>query len=308
MTPPSGHTIVTELTLEMEQRLYPLLYRTLPPSVYHVYLHPDDFRVVEGIVPLIVAEAGQALSARIAALNRRFRWSKLVSGRRPPIEAPAAGWEIVIHADANGELEPGQLGIESRLSVPSSPRYESGTPTTRIAKTVVTGALRRSEAPVQSETRAEPTPSRNGPAIASSQSSSTPSPDATATATGRPVAVHSSRTAQLAYVDNEGPHVFFMPKDLISIGRGGSAHWVDVQVIASPRVSREHCRIRRTPDGRFLLQDVSSWGTSVDGSPVAPFVRQSAGHVEETGHEHELPPRARIQLADAVIIEFSVEE
>ena len=98
-----------------------------------------------------------------------------------------------------------------------------------------------------------------------------------------------------------------MRKDLIAIGRGGSAHWVDVQAVTSPRVSREHCRIRRAPDGRYFLQDVSTWGTSVNGQPVASFVRQSDGRVEETGTEHELASPARIQLADAVVIEFTVE-
>ena len=96
-----------------------------------------------------------------------------------------------------------------------------------------------------------------------------------------------------------------MRKDVVSIGRGGSAHWVDVQVTTGPRVSREHCRIRRADDGRFFLQDLSTWGTSVDGKRVQPSVRTSStGQLEETGQEHELPHDARIQLADALLIEF----
>ena len=96
-----------------------------------------------------------------------------------------------------------------------------------------------------------------------------------------------------------------MRKDVVSIGRGGSAHWVDVQVTTGPRVSREHCRIRRADDGRFFLQDLSTWGTSVNGQRVTPYVHTSpAGQLEETGQEHELPRDARIQLADALLIEF----
>jgi pSer/pThr/pTyr-binding forkhead associated (FHA) protein len=255
--------------------------------VYHVFLHPDDFRVIEGVVPLIIAEAQQGLGARVEALNSRSRLSTLLSGRRPPIEIPPSGWAIAIHPDANGEIELGQLGIESRLSVPPPPRYEAGTPTARIGRTVVNGAIRRS--------------------VPAEEAGASGAPDQTATA--RPEETGpSARTARLAYVDDEGPHVFVMRKDLISIGRGGSAHWVDVQVMSTARVSREHCRIRKTADGRFFLQDVSSWGTSVDGRPVAPFARQSNGHVEETGVEHELPTRARIQLADAVAIDFAVEQ
>jgi pSer/pThr/pTyr-binding forkhead associated (FHA) protein len=280
--PPTGHAIVTELLTEMEERLYPLVYRTLPPSVFHVYLHPDDFKVIDGITAIIVAEAQQGLTSRVEALNKRSRLSSLISGRRPPIEVPSGGWQIAIHADANGEIEPGQLGIESRLSVPPPPRYEGGTPTARIARTVVTGSIRRSAAPEETA-------------------------DGGTTGPSQPARLAPMGTARLAYVDDEGPHVFVMRKDLISIGRGGSAHWVDVQVVSTARVSREHCRIRKSSEGRYFLQDVSSWGTSVDGKPVAPFARQSEGRVEQTGSEHELPPRARIQLADAVTIEFTVE-
>ena len=142
--PPSGRTIILELVKEMEERLYPLLYRVLPPSVYHVYLHPDDYREVE-------ADRAGHRRRRAARADRPGREAQspvragrqLLQGKQPPIEVPPAGWEIAIHPDANSELERGQLGIVSRLSVPPAPRFEGGTPTTRIARTVVTGTLRR---------------------------------------------------------------------------------------------------------------------------------------------------------------------
>jgi hypothetical protein len=297
--PPSGRTIVTELLREMEERLYPLLYRTLPPSVYHVYLHPDDYREVEALTPLIVADAQQGLNARVDELNSRSRWPALVGGKRAPVEVPPGGWEIHIHPATNGELVPGEIGIESRLSMPQSPRFEGGTPTTRIVKTVVTGTIRRSAPslePGASEPGTSARPSAE-PTLTAERAPELPVPDS----------LPARGAATLAYVDDEGPHLFVVRKDLISIGRGGSAHWVDVQVATTPKVSREHCRIRRAPDGRFFLQDVSTWGTSIDGRVVAPFVRQADGGVQETGIEHELTAPARIQLADAVTIEFTVE-
>jgi hypothetical protein len=43
----------------------------------------------------------------------------------------------------------------------------------------------------------------------------------------------------------------------------------------------------------------------VNGQRVKPYVHTSpAGQLEETGQEHELPRHARIQLADALLIEF----
>ena len=330
---PSGRTIILELVREMEERLYPLLYRVLPPRAYHVYLHPDDYREVETIAPVIAADAQRALTERVAALNRRPRWHGLLLGKQPPVEPPAAGWEIAIHPDANSELARGQIGIVSRLSVAATPTFEGGTPTTRIARTVVTGSLRRTT------TREETAPPPLGAealakaAVPQAVPSSVTTPrlavaarlreDASAGQAPPQVATHATEprldpsaealakveaargVAQLAYVDEQGPHIFVMRKDVVSIGRGGSAHWVDVQVTTGPRVSREHCRIRRAADGRFFLQDLSTWGTSVNGQRVTPYVHTSpAGRLEETGQEHPLPRDARIQLADALLIEF----
>ena len=312
--PPSGRTIVLEILREMEERRYPLMYRTLPPSVYHVYMHPDDFREIEPIVPLIVADAQQGLNARVDELNRRSRFSQLVAGKEPPLDVPAGGWEVHVHAEANGELLPGELGIESRLSIPPPARYEGGAPTVRIGRTVVTGSVRRDvpagEPSAGSAPRvpASPPPAAAQPALPGPAPAPRPGETATAAAvTGTEERAVAPGAATLAYVDDEGPHVFVMRKDLISIGRGGSAHWVDVQLVAGARVSREHCRIRRAADGRYWLQDVSTWGTSIDGRQVTPFARQSADGVEQLGHEHALPPRCQIQLADAVRIDFAVE-
>ena len=311
----------------MEERLYPLLYRVLPPRAYHVYLHPDDYREIETIAQVIAADAQRALTERVNTLNRRPRWQGLLLGKQPPIEPPSEGWEISIHPDANSELERGQIGIVSRLSVAATPKFEGGTPTTRIARTVVTGTLRRTT--TREETAAPPavphaaSSSVSTPLVAvatrrredASAGQAAPAAAANATSIAEPrvdpsavavAKVEATRgVAQLAYVDEQGPHIFVMRKDIVSIGRGGSAHWVDVQVTTGPRVSREHCRIRRADDGRFLLQDLSTWGTSVNGQRVKPYVHTSpAGQLEETGQEHELPRNARIQLADALLIEF----
>ena len=95
-----------------------------------------------------------------------------------------------------------------------------------------------------------------------------------------------------------------MCKDTLTIGRGGSSVWVDVQVFTSSKVSREHCRLRRDRSGRFFIQDASSWGTSIDGTPVPPAVKGADG-VLRPGIEQELPSPSRIQLADALTIAFA---
>jgi pSer/pThr/pTyr-binding forkhead associated (FHA) protein len=300
------------------------MYRTLPPAVYHVYLHPDDYSQVQPIAAAIIADAQQGLNTRVDELNRRSRWMRLVSDAKAPIEVPPGGWEIYLHPETNGELGAGELGIESRLLLPTPRRFEGGTATTVIARTTVTGTLRRTtsevlDAPAEPPTVTAPPPTIT-PELASlhqpTAASIAPAPSASTTesetATARPIAsaAHEGQAggaARLTYIDDAGEHAYAMRKDLISIGRGGSAHWVDVQVVSSTRVSREHCRIRRSSDGRFFLQDVSTWGTSVDGQRVEPFARQQEGQIEEVGHEHPLTGPARIQLADAVVIDFVLE-
>lgn len=274
-TPPTGARIVEELVAEMDAKLYPIVYRTVPPQEFHVYVHPDDYREIESLVPLIVADAQRRLEERVVALNHRPRWAPLRQ-ERPPVEVPAGGWAIFFHPDANDQLARGELGIVSRLSIPASPRY-GGTPTVRIGRTVVSDGTRTTSVSVEPE-----------------------APSANAAAT----APHPPRTgfATLTYRDDQGDHVFTMHKADISIGRGGVDQGVDVQVAASARVSRRHCRIRRDRSGRFFLQDTSAWGTSVDGVPVAG---DTASRPADPGAEYELAPVCRIGLADAVVITFT---
>ena len=300
---PTGHRIVLELVNEMQDRLYPLYYRTLAPSLYHVYLHPDDYREIEGVTSLIALDAQKALSARVTRWNRRSRWSTLLSDNAA-VETPPGGWEIHIHPEANGELERGELGIVSRLSVPATPHYDAGTPTARIVRTVVTSSERRSVMSDEAAPPPIPAPPIATPPIATPPISTLPVPMAVL-----PPATDADSTngfARLAYTDEEGHHVYAMKKDVVSIGRGGREHWVDLQLVTTARVSREHCRIRRDDQGRFFLHDLSTWGTSIDGRLVRPL-----GHPAETAQggasEQELPRQARIQLADAVTIEFQAQ-
>jgi pSer/pThr/pTyr-binding forkhead associated (FHA) protein len=198
-----------------------------------------------------------------------------------PIEIPASGWEVHLQADRNAELERGHLGIVSSLSMPPAAEY-AGTPTTRIVKSVVAGGRRT--ATITEVPQAVPEAAPQSDALAPSQHD-------------------PGERATLTYEDDQGQHVFTMRKDSLSVGRGGSSAWVDVQVTATSKVSREHCRLRRDPSGRFFIQDVSLWGTSVDGEPIPPAVKRAEG-VAQPGAEQELPASARIGLADAVVMHF----
>ena len=87
---PSGRDIWMAVREELQLNLYELPYSTLCPTVYHVYLHPEDFRTVEGIVPRLVAELHQALTADVARINRRLTGTG-PPGRRPNLPARRHG-------------------------------------------------------------------------------------------------------------------------------------------------------------------------------------------------------------------------
>ena len=155
-----------------------------------------------------------------------------------PIDVPPDGWEVSITADQDGDLARGHLGILSSLSMPVPAAY-AGTPTTRIVRSVVSGGRRTS--------------------------TTTDVPQVTAERTGAGVTPgEPGARARLTYEDDQGPHEFTMQKDSLVVGRGGSAAWVDVQVVTTAKVSREH--VAHTPGAVRSVRDSG---------------RQPVGHVRE---------------------------
>jgi hypothetical protein len=278
---PTGLSIWNAMREELMLNLYPLPFTTLPPAIFYVYLHPSDYDRIAGIVPRLVAELQQALGDEVRRINQGREktggvLSRLIAqDEAPPIEVPPGGWEVHVNADRNGALQPGQLGIDSMLPLPPPVEYE-GPATTRIVKSVVSDTGR------------------------SSTTIEVPSQPAGAAAVEPDV----RERATLTYDDDQGHHEFTMCKDTLSVGRGGSSVWVDVQVFGSSKISREHFRLRRDRSGRFFIQDASSWGTSVNGAPIPSAVKGPAG-VLTPGAEHEVISPARIELAGALVMHFA---
>src|SRR4026208_459460 len=109
--PPSGQDIWKAVKEELTANFYPLPFNTLAPTRYHIYLHPQDYDEIEGIVPRIVAEVARALPAEGQRINRiqsgrRGRlWTALRPNEHfPPVEIPSSGWEIYIQPDQDDEL------------------------------------------------------------------------------------------------------------------------------------------------------------------------------------------------------------
>jgi hypothetical protein len=256
---PSGRTIWKAVRDELMLNLYPLPFTTIAPAVYHVYLHPDDFEAVEPIAARIVGQIQQALTAEVEKMNRglerpaRRVFTRLLDREElPAIELPAQGWQVYLRADRDGDLEPGQLGIVSTIAMPAPAEY-AGTPTTRIVRSVVDAGRRTS---TTTDVQAIATP---------------PAAPALSTASATSKGSDTRERAKLSYEDEQGPHVFIMRKDAVSIGRGGSAAWVDVG--GRPDRGEPEDLARARPDPRR------------SGRPLLHPGRQPLGHIRRRrGH------------------------
>lgn len=273
----AARDVIAAVVDNMRRNLEPLRYSTLAPSRYLVYLHPAEFARLEGIIPILQQQTLRALTEQLESLNKRSALrryaSRLVGERNPPIENAGAEWQVEFFSDPDGEIAEGDILIDSELLLPASPELGVGERTRRIT-TVRSG---------QHTTARERTASvtRDG------------SPGATA--------------ARIVYDDHAGQHSYDIVKDSVTIGRGGITYPVDVRIVSSVDVSREHARIRRDPaTGRFFLIDLSSLGTTLNGRHVPRGYDEVDGRKRENTVETPLPDAARIGLADTVYLEFSV--
>jgi hypothetical protein len=273
----TGRAIILELVRAMRTNVEPLLFTTVAPTRFFVYLHPTDHQRLGGIFPMITAQAKRALGEEVRAWNARAKPSRIPmkwlggDDPPPPIEMPPDAWDIRFEADDEGEMAPGDIAIASELTLPAQPEFE-GSKTRRIT------TMRLGERTSTQE--------RGAADAAESAPSGT---------------VYGS----LAYEDERGRRRVPLTSPVIVVGRGGVGYWVDVKLDTSPDVSREHLRLRRDDaSGQFFLKDLSSLGTTVDGVPVPSSVEVVEGRKRDKGIEVPLPPRARIGLANVIVLDF----
>jgi predicted component of type VI protein secretion system len=280
-----GDDLIGEVLRNMEEGLFRIRRKTIVPAIYRIYLNPDDYEPFRDVVPFIAGEIRTALDERLALWNGAAKHRKLASALLEKIGAgpgqhaaphPAEyvrvsdDWTVEIYPDLDGKLQAGEIEVHSELGAPRKAEYGAGSMTRRIIPQPA--AAQVESAPVESATAP--------PAPASEKE------DDSDQTKGRAF-------AYLRYQDQQGPKTFEVTKNQVVIGRGGRSFWVDLKLDTLPDVSREHCRIRRDRDtGRFTIEDVSQFGTAVDGKPVGK--NESA----------ELPPRGTISLAGVIDLQW----
>jgi hypothetical protein len=284
--PATAREIILEIVRNMREGLEPLHYSTLPPSIYHVYLHPDDLERLRGILPRIVQEAKQALDAEVGVLNRASLAERFKIARRnePKIVPPEGGWQVQLFENTDDDTAPGDIVIHSELAMPVKSEFGAGSMTKRIATRRMGGAETISQSYV---------PASAPPPVA---------PEPAGAAVTAPV---SGVFAVLEYEDNTGRKTYSMTKDEIVVGRGGRDYWTDVKLDTLPDVSREHFRLRRdTATGQFFLKDLSRLGTTINGEKAPSSIEFSEGEKRDRNVEAPVPAQARIGLAGVLYLEF----
>jgi hypothetical protein len=267
--------LIEAVLTNMRQNVERLKYSVLAPSHYVVYLHPSEYARLEGVVPILQQETARALTEALELLNRQSvldRYAARVFGNRhPPVQNAGRDWHVEFAPDPDGDLNEGDILVDSELLLPASPTLGAGARTRRLT------------------TR---------------QSGSVPTPRKPASDTP----AVSPPFARILYEDNAGRHSHDVLKDSVTIGRGGTAYPVDVRIVSSVDVSREHARIRRDPQsGQFYLIDLSSLGTTLNGRHVPRGFDDSGGAKRENGLETLLPTQARIGLAETVYLDFEAK-
>jgi hypothetical protein len=257
----------------LHESLVPLVYTTIAPGFYLVYLHRDDYAAIESIVPLLRQQVGRALAEATARIARPTWWDGVLRPAReplPPVDT-AVGASIEILPDPDGVVPPGEVAVHSELRVAAAGDF-AGSPTVRVTATttIVRGAVDRQE-------------------VLLPQTSST------------------GATAWLMLDDLEGPRRQPLVDNPTLIGRGGLGCYVHVRLRTDGQVSKEHCRIRHDEQtGAFFIKDLSRNGTTVNGERVPPGVEfLPTGKRELDGGEVPLPDAARIGLADVVFLDFT---
>ena len=274
--PATARDVIREILRNMREGLEPLHYTTLPPAIYHVYLHPDDMERLRGILPRITDEARRALDAELESFRKPSIAEKLkLSKSSPPVAAPEGGWQIRILENTDDDVAPGDIVIHSELAMPAKAEFGAGSMTKRISTRRLSGGEESA------------TQSYNPPPAVEAASST------------------EGVWAIIDYQDAGGRKTYRMTKDQIVVGRGGRDYWTDVKLETLPDVSREHFRLRRDPaTGEFFLKDLSRLGTTINGEKAPSSIEFAEGEKRDRNVEAPVPAQARIGLAEVLFLNF----
>jgi len=244
----TGRLIIDQLVRNMELGQFEMGYSILLPCIFSLYLHPDDYTRLAGVLDLIKEDAKRALAARLEQLNARPLGLSVVMPNKERKVYKIAGrdWAFEFFPDSEGVVPLGDVEIHSELNETPQPGYH-GVKTTLMGREPNAGAT-------TGQTRVETRQTNVGP------------------------------YAEIRYEDDSGPQQYLMMQDEISVGRGGDDVPVNLALYTNDEVSREHLRIRRdAAQERFLIVDRSMNGTWLNGKRLTRGTEEAFSGRAEIG-------------------------
>jgi hypothetical protein len=233
----TGQIIIDQLIRNMELGQFEMAYSVLLPCVFSLYLHPEDYNRLAGVMDLLKQDARRALTARLQQMNAKPIGFPLGRGGkdRKDYKTACKDWALEFFPDTEGTVPAGDVEIHSELNETPQPGYH-GTKTTLLDR--------------------EPTVNMAKPASDTRK-------------------LNDRAFAEIRYEDDSGPQLFLVTQNEISVGRGGNDVQVNLALYTNDEVSREHLRLRRDPDrGLFFIIDASRNGTWVNGKRLHKGVEE----------------------------------
>ena len=266
--------IVAAILVELDRRTAPGYYTNYVPNVFKVYLYSQDYRELLPLKDKIRDEAIRALHEELQRLNRSSALAiplPFAKKKQPKRHEAMGDWVIEFHPNEDEDAAHNRLEVRGETSRPVEPGNLEGSPTVKVGRPEMEENAR--------ETR------RTGLVA--------------------PTRANAEAYARLSYEDDTGRHDFEMIKEEIKVGRGGPNEWVDLKLITTKDVSREHFQVRRDArSGKFFIKDLSRFGTWVNMKRVAPSVELHEGVEKDQHIEEPLPAKAEINLADVITVQF----
>lgn len=336
----TGEEIIEQLLANLDASQEPLRYSVLFPGVFDVYLHTQDYERLSGIFANIKAEAARALEERLTALasptSKSGFFSLRTSTPTKEVINAAGGWYITFFVNGDADVKPGDILIDSRLTLPQTQALEGGSLTRRLS------TLRRDGATSvvgdeRATSKSTPRAASGGVASQHSGASTGKAQGSEQTFQGSPPNVQAARSsasvgaavppppapprfdpkvtterrprdtqAKLTYSTANGKQHLVIDKPEISVGRGGTGVWVDMRLETVADVSRTHFKIRRDEQGRFYIRDLSAYGTAVNGKKLPCSLEPQGERKIDRMREVQLPSRATLDLAGVLTLEFEV--
>ena len=319
-TRPNIETIIDTIVEAMRKGIEPFgADFSLVPSVFEVQLHPEAYEELKDIFPRAEAHAVKRLDTELEQMNRTpgsllrrmtswFKQDQPAAAATP--ETPTAryeragyGWQIRFGMTLDPQAGLGYVAVVALLAASRSDDL-AGPKTHRLTVRIANGAFKTHKISFD-----EPVPSSPEASLAQARPAESQetvrTPQAAPTASGQAAPAASGQAlARLSFKDDNGPRTFTMSRQEIAVGRGGVEETtVDLQLHTLPDVSRQHLCLRYDPAKKtFLIKDVSSYGTTIDGKPVTPSVDPESR--QDHNRWEPIPPETTIGLAGVLFIDF----